>query len=284
MVGKMKVTKRQLRKIISEESKLLKEEEYDFYRDYRAGLISREEYEQAVRNFQRRSGYSTRPRRTRKTTYVGSGANAAKIKAVEDAIAVKPNNFLNSVLKQLKAGRGLSAKQNAIVRKILSKRPYNADATLFEGKGRMKIKKSQLDKIIVEAAKVMAEGRSNYEAGYDDGMAGVDVRPSAMATRGEQEKKHANAEYRRGYVDGTIGRHSGKRRMKTEASSFDRATGEGSLPDYEEGYKDGMSGADIPPEFAANPSYRRGYDDAESGNYNPPEPRRFSRYRRTRRM
>ena len=128
----MKVTKRQLRKIISETFKLLKEEEYDHYRDYRAGLISDEEYEEAIRSFQRRSGYSTRPRRPRKTTYVGSGANAAKIQAVEDAIAIKPNNFLNSILRQLKGGRGLSSKQNAIVRKILSRRPYNADATLFE--------------------------------------------------------------------------------------------------------------------------------------------------------
>lgn len=156
----------------------------------------------------RRGRGSYRNPRPRKTSYVGADANAARIKAVEDAIAIKPNNFLDSILKQLKGGRGLSSKQNAIVRKILSRNPYNADATLFEGKGR----------------------------------------------------------------------------MKTEASSFDRATGEGSLLDYEEGYKDGMSGADIPPGFAANPSYRQGYDDAERGNYNPPEPRRFSRHRRARRM
>jgi len=146
--GKMKVTKRQLRKIISEAVQLLKEEEADYYRDYRSGLITREEYEQAVAAFRRRSGYSgsgrtrrgsgyrstydSRTGRARKTTFVGSDSNAAKIKAVEDAIAIKPNNFLNSVLGQLKNGRGLSAKQNSVVRKILSRRPYNADATLFE--------------------------------------------------------------------------------------------------------------------------------------------------------
>jgi hypothetical protein len=78
-----------------------------------------------------------------------------------------------------------------------------------------------------------------------------------------------------------VRRNSGKRRMKTEARLSERGeTGEGSLPDYKAGYEDGMSGADIAPEFAANPSYRRGYADAEEGNYNPPE----SRHRRTRRM
>ena len=61
-------------------------------------------------------------RSRRKTSYVGTGANAEQIKAVEAAIAVKPNNFLTSILEQLKKGRGLSAKQKSIVRKIIVKR------------------------------------------------------------------------------------------------------------------------------------------------------------------
>ena len=108
-----------MQKIISEAVQLLNEEPADYYRDYKAGTISYEQYKRLVRRYEQRTGGS-RPFRPRKTTYVGSGANAAKIKAVEDAIAIKPNNFLDSVLRQLKGGRGLSSKQNAVVRKILS--------------------------------------------------------------------------------------------------------------------------------------------------------------------
>lgn len=228
----MKITKKQLNKIIVEAANvMLNEERYDRYRD---------------------SDSHDRYRYSRK------GRAAAQEKRLRRMRQIREQEQMESKGKaDAEAGRP----RDESITHLAYHRAYDEHS------------KTKLD-----------EGRSDYEAGYEDGMAGVDVRPSAMATRGEQEKKHANAEYRRGYVDGTIGRHSGKRRMKTEASSFDRATGEGSLPDYEEGYKDGMSGADIPPEFAANPSYRRGYDDAESGNYNPPEPRRFSRHRRTRRM
>jgi len=66
-------------------------------------------------------GRSRRYSSQRKTTHVGADANAEKIKAVEAAIAKKPNNFLTSILSQLKAGRGLSSKQNSIVKRILKK-------------------------------------------------------------------------------------------------------------------------------------------------------------------
>ena len=68
----------------------------------------------------------------RKTSYVGSEANAEKIAAIEAALEKKPNNFLKSILDQLKKGRGLSSKQKGIVRKILAKTDAEA-AALFEG-------------------------------------------------------------------------------------------------------------------------------------------------------
>ena len=46
----MKISLKQLRSIIKES--LLKEEESDYYRDYRAGTISRREYEELVDRFQ----------------------------------------------------------------------------------------------------------------------------------------------------------------------------------------------------------------------------------------
>lgn len=52
-----------IREIIREElQSLTNEEEYDYYRDYRAGLISADEYERLVNRFQDRSGYSDRDR------------------------------------------------------------------------------------------------------------------------------------------------------------------------------------------------------------------------------
>mgnify|MGYP003389708061 CR=1 FL=1 len=46
----MKITKRQLRRIIKET--ILLEEPSDYYRDYKAGTISKAEYEQLVRDFE----------------------------------------------------------------------------------------------------------------------------------------------------------------------------------------------------------------------------------------
>ena len=73
-------------------------------------------------------GRSSKPRRT---SYVGTGSNADKIKAVESALAAKPNNFLTSILNQLRAGRGLSGKQKGIVKRIIKKHDPAA-ADLFE--------------------------------------------------------------------------------------------------------------------------------------------------------
>jgi hypothetical protein len=124
------ISKHDLRSIIKEEvTRLLKEEEYDYYRDYKAGTITRDEYLQLVKDFQR----SSYPQYTRKTSYVGADANQAQIAAVEAALEKKPNNFLTSILSQLQAGRGLSAKQKGIVKKILQKVSPDL-VSLFEGK------------------------------------------------------------------------------------------------------------------------------------------------------
>ena len=69
--------------------------------------------------------------RSRKTSHVGMASNADKIMAIEDALSAKPNNFLTSILNQLKAGRGLSGKQRSIVKKIIRKHDPGAIA-LFE--------------------------------------------------------------------------------------------------------------------------------------------------------
>jgi hypothetical protein len=151
---KMKISKRVLRKIIKEEKlKLLNEEPSDYYRDYKNGSISYEDYQQMVKDYEVRTGGSGtrnsnyRPS-PRKTSYVGSDANADQIAAVEAALSVKPNNFLTSVLNQLKKGRGLSDKQKSIVKRIVSKNDPSA-AVLFENK--MKITKRQLRSVIRES-------------------------------------------------------------------------------------------------------------------------------------
>ena len=54
----MKISLKQLRSIIKES--LLKEEESDYYRDYRAGTISRREYEELVDRFQGRGSKAPR--------------------------------------------------------------------------------------------------------------------------------------------------------------------------------------------------------------------------------
>ena len=137
----MKITKQKLRKIIREEAA-------DCAKDYRLGTLSRQEYEDCLKRFEEPDDYSYRSYPPRKTSYVGADANQAKIVAVQNAIAVKPNNFLQSVLSQLQRGRGLSSKQNSIVKRILAKSDPEA-ASLFERKN-MKITKRQLRRIITE--------------------------------------------------------------------------------------------------------------------------------------
>ena len=147
----MKITKRQLQKLI-------KEEAADCVKDMIAMGYSRSQaYEECGDDD---DDYSYRPSRSsyrsrRKTTHVGTDANAAKIAAVKKAIDSKPNRFLSSILKELPYGAGLTSKQNKIVNKILQKSSPE-DAALFEsvskkGVGTMKITKRQLRRVIREA-------------------------------------------------------------------------------------------------------------------------------------
>jgi|TARA_B110000467_G_C18325122_1_gene488354 hypothetical protein len=145
----MKITKNQLRKIIKEESvRLLKEEGADCIKDYIAMGYSRAEaYKECDAYGEEDSGYQ---RSTRKTTHVGADANEDKVVAIETALLKKPNNFLKSILTQLKNGRGLSGKQTSIVKSILRKSDPEA-AKMFESSDKMKITKRQLQIIIKEA-------------------------------------------------------------------------------------------------------------------------------------
>ena len=134
------ITKKRLKQIIKEEYEklfnneaawLINEEAADCVRDYMRMGYSRSQAYAECDDYPER-GYgrqSRRPSYRRKTSYVGSSANADKIAAVEAALAVKPSNFLESVLGQLKSGRGLSRKQIAIVQKIMKKSyPSGLDA------------------------------------------------------------------------------------------------------------------------------------------------------------
>jgi hypothetical protein len=138
----MKVTKNQLKNLIGN-VELLKEERYDCIKDYMAMGYSRSEaYEECPPDEddddygssyggRSRSSYSRGGRFPKKTTHVGVEANAEKIAALEASLEKKSDKFLNSVLSQLKGGRGLSAKQKAIVKKILIKNSPESVA-LFE--------------------------------------------------------------------------------------------------------------------------------------------------------
>ena len=142
----MKITKRQLRRII-------KEEAADCLKDYRAGGLTYEEYLDCVKRFEDEEDdyYRHRPR---KTSYVGAGANEEKIAAIQSALADKPNKFLQSILSQLQRGRGLSGKQKAIVKRIMAKKDPSA-VGLFEAN--KVLSKSALRRIIKEELQTLKE-------------------------------------------------------------------------------------------------------------------------------
>ena len=138
----MRITKRRLKQIIREESSKLNE---SARRDaqYRAmmdpsyevpvGMEWDEPYDDEYDN---PDHYARATRYKRKTTYAGRDILEPMIKAVQAALAAKPNSFLQSVLSQMEAGRMPSAKQKAIVKRIIKK--HNpASAQLFESAGAM---------------------------------------------------------------------------------------------------------------------------------------------------
>ena len=142
----MKITKGKLRKLIKEYEQYVDEDGnvWDdegnvtrkgaaFGRQYGGGTYGTSAPWQGGRS---KSRYS---QSRRKTTAVGTGTDersvhADRVTAVEKALAAKPNNFLSSVLSQLKKGRNLSSKQKSIVKRIVAKFSPD-DATLFESSG-----------------------------------------------------------------------------------------------------------------------------------------------------
>lgn len=168
----MKITKRQLRKIIKEEkARLLKEEPADCIRDYIAMGYSRA---QAYKECDDGSEYSrvvSRSRPQRKTSFVGEAANADQIAAVEAALSAKPNNFLTSVLNQLKNGRGLSDKQKLIVKNIMMKSNAQA-ASLFEGTAASEVTRRQLRKIVKAAKTSVLREQATHMSGRNQNVMG----------------------------------------------------------------------------------------------------------------
>lgn len=89
--GTVRVTEAQLRRIVREAAGALNEEESDYYRDYKAGLISREQYEKLVDRFQGGRGPDgnrdkLRPSDFAVTTHKAPRVDAAR-KAIEAAMA-----------------------------------------------------------------------------------------------------------------------------------------------------------------------------------------------------
>jgi len=103
----MKITKRQLRKIIRESVRLLNEEEsrrvlneeeYDYYRDYKAGLISREQYEKLVDRFGGGRGPDGNRDKLRPSDFAVTIHKAPRIDAARKAIeaAMKADGLTDS--------------------------------------------------------------------------------------------------------------------------------------------------------------------------------------------
>jgi len=130
----MIITKTQLRRIIKEEkAKLL---EYEQYVDDEGNIYDDEgNVTQAGKRFGRQYGGETYGGTKPPWGTASAGRADPKIAAVEGALAQKSNSFLKSILVQLKDGRGLSAKQKAVVRKIIVKYDPTA-ASLFERRRR----------------------------------------------------------------------------------------------------------------------------------------------------
>jgi len=164
----MKITKQQLRRIIKEEKALLAEEPSDYYKDYKAGTITREEYEELVRQYnERERSYSYRPRQPRKTVKVGLEATKERLDVIRRVRAKKDSSFLLSISNQLSSGRDLTGKQNAIVRKIVAKHEPES-ASLFESRVSSLVKKELTRFIKEELEKAAPFGSGMLQADLDD--------------------------------------------------------------------------------------------------------------------
>ncbi len=132
---------------------LLTEEEYDCMRDYRAGTMSRQEYEDCLRQFRttagnygsgdgrgnyggygRRSKYKKKrhnPYRGPRTTYTTHDPEALVI--IDELIAQRPNSgFFQSIRKRIAAGQALSPRQKSAMQKVLIDFGMDDKLSLFE--------------------------------------------------------------------------------------------------------------------------------------------------------
>ena len=82
----LKISRRQLRSIIKES--LLTEEESDYYRDYKAGTISRREYEQLVNRFRSGRSRGSRDKMRPSDFTVGPVRKSPSIDAAKEKIRV----------------------------------------------------------------------------------------------------------------------------------------------------------------------------------------------------
>jgi len=170
--GEMKITKRQLRRIIKEEKKLL---EYERHVDKDGNIYDDEgNVERRGSSFGSRYGGETyagtsAPWDNKRSNTGGPDNNSANSnlkKAIETSLTSKSNNFLKSILDQMIAGKTLSSKQMSVVEKILVKQDP-ATASLFK-EGKMKITKRQLRRIInEEAIRLIEQGAKKGPYGYE---------------------------------------------------------------------------------------------------------------------
>ncbi len=114
----MKITKTKLKQIIREEveRRLLNEEPSDYYKDYKSGAISFEEYQQAMDNYKQGSVRSSN--KNPYTEYTDE-----QITALKNALAARgrePSGFLLSMLRKLNTGRRLNGLEISILKNILS--------------------------------------------------------------------------------------------------------------------------------------------------------------------
>jgi hypothetical protein len=160
--NKMRLTIRQLKRIIKEEKAgVLKE--YEVYVDEDGNTYDDEgNVEKKGSSFGRRYGGDTytgtdqpwMSGRKKAVPPMSGSARGKQLAAVEMYLASQPNKFLQSLADQMNAGKRMSSKQMAIMKKILVKAdPANEE--LFESK--MKITKRQLVRIIREEAAEMTK-------------------------------------------------------------------------------------------------------------------------------
>lgn len=185
--GVMRISESELKKILME---------YEIYVDEDGNVYDDEgNVERRGKEFGRRYGGQTypgtrtpwgpsRPRKKyrntsqRKTSYVGADANAEKIAAIEQVLASKPNNFLQSILDQLKNGRGLSSKQKSIVKRIVARSNPEA-AKLFENA----LTGAEGETVKVTDKELRSLVRESLDEGAKEFMQGVGKHGSKILTR-----------------------------------------------------------------------------------------------------